>query len=317
MDVSGRVVSQLFQVDVFKHIQGLEQDRPLDPGVELIDLQPLVSRLDGFLEVNAPAGQVVLSEQGALLVGSADEFPSDVALVETVIGGVDRLLAAPARGPGVLFGLDKLAERFEEVVLAEDLARNRPFPVPAGVRQHHRPGVRPGLDLVLLPLDRVGRAFFHGIALGQAHGRGKHLLQTHRPELGQHCHQPAGSTGRDGRERSGRRRMAHPTIPEVRGHSPRRSRPEGIDGDDLFLNRMVDQGLRFAAPTEDVPHRADGPEHGAGRVHRVSALLEDHRPGRGGHRLAGDGRPMAAVKDRFFRFLRKKEKGRAADGNDE
>src|SRR5881396_793497 len=54
----------------------------------------------------------------------------------------------------------------------------------------------------------------------------------------------------------------------------------GVDADHLAGARIVDQRLRLAAPGEHVPHRGDGGEHRACRVHRVPTLLEHHGAGR-------------------------------------
>ena len=70
---------------------------------------------------------------------AADEFAGDIALVEPVVGRVDRFLAGLARRQGLALGLDELSERRGEVGLAEDLPRPGRFVRLAEVRQQDVP----------------------------------------------------------------------------------------------------------------------------------------------------------------------------------
>ena len=72
---------------------------------------------------------------------------------------------------------------------------------------------------------------------------------------------------------------------------------ECVESDDSTFLRMPDQGLRFAAPGEYIPHCAGGCEHRCGGVDGIAALLEHHRAGGGAQWLAGDRNPVAAVQD--------------------
>ena len=78
---------------------------------------------------------------------------------------------------------------------------------------------------------------------------------------------------------------------------------EGVDTDDLFSVRVVDERLRLTAPAQRVPHRARGCDHRGGGVDGIAALLKDHRTGRGGQRLSGHRHPMRCVEWRFLRAL--------------
>ena len=98
------------------------------------------------------------------------------------------------------------------------------------------------------------------------------------------------------------------------GVAPVGATPRRVDADDLLRVRVVDQRLRLAAPAERVPHRAGGGEHRARGVDRVAALLEHHRAGRRGERLAGDRHPVRAVQRRLLRLLRQQ---RRRDQHDE
>jgi hypothetical protein len=63
--------------------------------------------------------------EAALLARAAHELLRDVALVEAVVRGEDRVLPALSGLERLLLGVDQLLERREEVRLAEDLARLR------------------------------------------------------------------------------------------------------------------------------------------------------------------------------------------------
>ena len=130
------------------------------------------------------------------------------------------------------------------------------------------------------------------IAVRQLDGRREHLVETQRAELGEHRHDPAGRARRHRGERPVLGRVLHPVrLEELRRRAGRRH-AERVDADDLAGVRVVDQRLRLAAPGQRVPHRGGRGDHGAGRIDRVAALLEDDRAGGGRQRLAGDRHPM-------------------------
>ena len=101
VDVAGRVVPHRLEVGVLEDVERLQHRRPLRPDRELVDVDALVRGPDRLLELHLPAGQVLRGDEPALLLRAADELPGDVAAVEAVVGGVDRLLAALARGEGL------------------------------------------------------------------------------------------------------------------------------------------------------------------------------------------------------------------------
>ena len=76
---------------------------------------------------------------------------------------------------------------------------------------------------------------------------------------------------------------------------------EGVDADDFLRVRIVDEGLRLAAPGERVPHGAVGGDHGRGSIDGIAALLKNDGAGGGAERLAGDGHPVRAVQRRLLR----------------
>ena len=86
-----------------------------------------------------------------------------------------------------------------------------------------------------------------------------------------------------------------PSLWKYSGVAPVGATPEAVDGDDLAGVGVIDERLGLAAPGQRVPHGRGGGDHGAGGVHGVAALLEDHGAGGGGERLAGHGHPVAAV----------------------
>ncbi len=163
------------------------------------------------------------------------------------------------------------------------------------MRQHDGTRVAPALEPGFVPLDRVGRLCFDRVAVGHPDRRLEHVAQTQFPVLGEHGHEAARRPRGNGGERPVLGREVHP-LRAVEGRCGAGGRDaEGVDRDDLFGLRVIDQRLGFAAPGEHVPHRRDSGEHGARRVDGVAALLEDHGARRGGERLAGDRDPVAPV----------------------
>jgi hypothetical protein len=151
------------------------------------------------------------------------------------------------------------------------------------------------LEPALVPLDRVSGLFVDRVPIGHPDRWLEHVAQAQLPVLGEHRHEAARRAGGDGGERPVLGREVHPfrAVEGRRGAGGRRA--EGVDRDDLFGLRVVDQRLGFAPPGEHVPHGGDGGEHGARRVDGVAALLEHHGARGGGERLAGDRDPVASV----------------------
>ena len=213
------------------------------------------------------------------------------------------VLATPER---LLLRLHELAEGRREVGLAENFAGFGRFARLAGVWQHHGARVLPLFEPALVSLDRIRGLLLDGITVRHADRRLEHLPQAERAILGEHDHESAGGAGGDGREWAILRWEAHPLGPIEVGGRSRRRHAERVDGDDLLGAGIVDQRLRFAAPGEHVPHRGDGRQHGARRIDRVAAFLEDHGAGFGAEWLAGDRDPVPAVERRFLGTLGRK-----------
>src|SRR5437588_365297 len=85
------------------------------------------------------------------------------------------------------------------------------------------------------------------------------------------------------------------------GRGAGRRDAEGVDADDFLRVRIVDEGLRLAAPGERVPHGAVRGDHGRGGIDGVAALLKNDGAGGGAERLAGDSHPVRAVQRRLLR----------------
>jgi hypothetical protein len=79
-----------------------------------------------------------------------------------------------------------------------------------------------------------------------------------------------------------------------------RGNPKGIDCNNLFGLRVIDQRLCLASPAEYVPHCAGGCQHRAGGIYGVTAAVKDHRPCRGGKGFAGDGHPVLPCSGGFW-----------------
>jgi hypothetical protein len=76
-----------------------------------------------LLEVHLPVGEVGLGEEPAGGARGRHQLARDVAAVEAVVGGADRLLAIAPGGERAALGLDQRAQRGREPGLPEHLPR--------------------------------------------------------------------------------------------------------------------------------------------------------------------------------------------------
>ena len=125
VDVARGVVAHRLQVHRLQDVQRLQHHRALHPGVQLVDVDVLVARLHRLLDVDLPRREVLHRDEPALLARAAHELLRDVALVEAVVGGVERGLAVEPLRARRLLRLHELAQRGREIGLAEDRARLR------------------------------------------------------------------------------------------------------------------------------------------------------------------------------------------------
>ena len=316
VDVARGVVAHGLEIDVLQDVERLQHGRPLRPGVELVDVDPLVCRADRLLEAHLPARQVFLGDQPALLAHAAHQLVRDVAFVEAVVGGHDRVLAALLGAQRLLLGLHELAQRGREIGLAEDLARLRRLALLARVREEDGLRVRPFPGPLLGALDRPHELRFDGIAVGHLDGGREHVGEREPSPLGEHDHEPARRARRDRGQRPELRGDHHLPGLEEGGRRPRRRHPERVHADDLPRPGVVHQGLGLAAPAQRVPHGGGRGQHRAGGVDGVAAPGEDQRARGGAQRLAGDGDPVPAMQRRLGRGRSREAMRRQADGHD-
>jgi hypothetical protein len=152
---------------------GLQHRRALYPGRELVDIDIAIARGHGLLDVHLPVREVLRGEQAAVLPVGAHDLGGDIAAVEALVGGVDRLPPRPARGEGFSFGFHELVQRGEQLRLPEDLAAARRGAlrrvVFIEVRKENARRVGPGGEHVAPPLHVVRLHRLDGIALGHLH----------------------------------------------------------------------------------------------------------------------------------------------------
>ncbi len=304
VDVPAAVVAHRLKVEVLQDIQGLEHDRPLHPGGELVDLDALVSRHDRLFNMDLPTGQIFQRDERTLFPGSANELSGDVALVEPLVGRVDRLLPAVAPGEGFLLRLYQLPERRCQVRLPEHLTGIGSLPLFAQMWEVDLPRIPPLPDSLLVALDRSRCLCLDGIPFRHLYGRLQHVFEAQAPVLRQHDHQPSGGPGRDGRQRAEPGRILHAFLPEELRSRPSGSDPQGVDADDLPRAGVVDERLGLSSPAQHVPHGGRCAKHGARRVHRIAAFVKHHCAGSGTQGFAGDGHPMTAMQYRLGCALR-------------
>src|SRR5207237_10651612 len=108
--------------------------------------------------------------------------------------------------------------------------------------------VAPALEPRFAPLDRVGRLFFDGVAVGHPDRRLEYLAETQFSVLGEHRHEAAGRAGGDGGERAVLgREAAAPGSGRGRRRSGGRD-AEGVDRDEMLGVRVEEPRLRWAVP---------------------------------------------------------------------
>ncbi|MCG3120994.1 MAG: hypothetical protein ALAOOOJD_03922 [bacterium] len=168
------------------------------------------------------------------------------------------------------------------------------------MRQENFFRIRPFFEARFFALDAVGGAGFDGIAFGQFQRRCQHVFEAQSAKFRQHRQQAARRSRRDRGERAVLRRVVHFLLFEKFRRRACWRHAERIDADDVFRFRIINERLRLAAPTENIPHRANGGKHGAGSIHRIAASLENLRAGSGREGLAGDRHPVFAVQDGFL-----------------
>ena len=249
-----------------------------------------------------------------MLAIGAHDLLGDITAVETVIGGIDGLFAAPAGSQRRGFGFHQFLQRPEQIGLAKDFAGagrgTRLRVVRVQMRQEYPLRVRPLRQGVAVALDVVGRRGLDRVAFGQLHRRRQHLGQAESAELRQHDHQAAWRSRRDGGQRPVFRRIEHALLPEEFGGRAGGRHAQRVDAFHFTGFRVVDQRLGLAAPGQHVPHGRGGAQHGAGGVDSVAAAHEHHRAGSRGQRLAGYRHPVLGVKHRLGSVLRLRQRTR-------
>ncbi len=278
MDVLRAVVAHRLEVEVLQDVERLEQRRSLHPAVQLVDVDAAVVGVRGLLEFDAPAREVLLRDQAALLLQPAHEFLADVAAVEALVRGHDRFLARAARGERLRLRLHQLAQRRRQVRLAEDLSRVRRLARLSEMRQHDGLRVRPLLDLLLQGFDPVGGLGVDRVAVGERDGGLQHLLEPHRAlglERERHRVEHRGNR-RAQRTVAGRTSFGR----KQRRRCLARRGTLAVDDDHLAGSRVVDHRRCLTAEAEvrDLAH-GRGENRGHPGVDRVAALLQDANPG--------------------------------------
>ena len=248
VDVLGAVVPHRLEVRVLQNVERLQKRRALRPLLQLENVHAAVVHGERLLDHDLPAREVLKRDEPALLLGGAHELPRNVALVEAVVGGIDRLLPAPPLSERLLLGFHQLPQRRGKVGLPEQLARLWRFAGLARVGKKQRPRVLPLLDECLVALDGVRRLVLHRIPVGHLDRRGQHVLERHGPVFGQHRQQSARRAGCDCRECTGGGWVIHLPALEELARCARRSHSERVDADDFLRVGIINQRLRLAAP---------------------------------------------------------------------
>ena len=127
MQVARRVVAKLLHIDGLEDIEGLQQCGALLPLRELEHVDALVVRRERLLDLDLPLREIVGRKESAILFESADEILRDVALVEPVVRGLNRIRARLAGLEGRGFRLNEFAQGRRKIRLLENLAGSRCF----------------------------------------------------------------------------------------------------------------------------------------------------------------------------------------------
>src|SRR5947209_3839334 len=104
MDVEHAVITHCLEVEVFEDVERLKHSRTLRPAGELVNFYTLVRRLDRFFDSDFPVGEILFGNEAAFLLSAARQFAGNVALIKTVVGGIDGFLPILARSERLLLG---------------------------------------------------------------------------------------------------------------------------------------------------------------------------------------------------------------------
>jgi hypothetical protein len=125
VNVACAVVPHAAQVDVLEQVQRLQHHGTLNPVIQLVDVDSLVSRDGGIFDMDLPAIEILHRDQPAGGLRLGDDLLRDVAAIEALVGGKDRLLAILAGFQRGALRVHELGERSEQLRLLENLARVR------------------------------------------------------------------------------------------------------------------------------------------------------------------------------------------------
>src|SRR6185503_15011811 len=264
-----------------------------------------VVRANGLFEIHAPVREILRRMQPTDFLRTARELASDVAFVEAVVRGHDRLLAILASLERLRFCLHQLAQRHGQIRLPENFSGHRRGTLSLAIVNQERPlRLRPLAQLVLELLDRIRGLRFDRIAVGHLDCRREHFGEAQLPVLREHHHDPARRARRNSGEWPELRWIFVTLVLEELRRGARRRGAERIDADDLAGVRVIDERLRLAAPAERVPHRGSCGDHCARGVDCIAAFDEGGGAGGRSERFAGDSDPVLAVQRWFDSFRR-------------
>ena len=160
--------------------------------------------------------------------------------------------------------------------------------------------IGPLFDPIFLTFDAIGCLCIDGISGGHLHSRRQYLLQGFSSVLGKHVAKSAWRTGGSSSKRTVFRRKLISLALKKSCGCARWGYAHGVYADYFFCLRIVDQGLCFTTPTEYVPHRTGGRQHGTGCIHCIATILKNSRTGCSRQGFTRDGHPMLGVQGWFL-----------------
>ena len=161
-------------------------------------------------------------------------------------------------------------------------------------------GVRPLFNLCFPFFYCVSRLGFYRITFGQLHGWSQYFLEAHCAIFRQHGQQAAWCTRSCSSQRAKFWRIVIAFAFVKIGSSTRGSYAKCIYGYYFFGFRIINQGLGLSSPTQHIPHRTSGCQHGTRGINGIASLGKNHSTSSSCEWFASYSHPVFTMQRRFL-----------------
>jgi len=177
MDIINAVITHPFQIKVFQHIEHLQHDRSLHPGIEFINLNSLIGGHDRFFHINLPSGQILHRDESAFLLTAAHKFPGNITFIKSIISSIDGFFSAFSCLQCLSFSFDQFLQSLSQFWLAKNFSWIRRFSLFSGMGQKYLSRIGPLFQLFFVSLDRISCFPFYRITFGHSNSWLKNIFK--------------------------------------------------------------------------------------------------------------------------------------------